>query len=175
MREKEIVEYLKQNRDKGVAFGFMPKEVKNWACHNDSKVVFFKFNAWGNYPSKDDVFTPNEIIALPQNFELEEKSECGWVEFEIDDNGDFSYLSECEKEEGWRTYHPWFAWQRFLEESRVEGRGFTAFGGWQYANASGWFTDPQIKNNGYFSSTSANDDVVEPVIPVKIRFWREAI
>ena len=30
MKEQEIVDYLKENRTKGVAFGFMPNEVREW-------------------------------------------------------------------------------------------------------------------------------------------------
>jgi len=41
MTENEIIKYLKENKNKGMAFGFMPDEVQKWCDNNKTKLKFF--------------------------------------------------------------------------------------------------------------------------------------
>lgn len=45
MKEQEIIEYLKQNKEKGVAFAFMPKEVQDWINNASRKIVYLIFKS----------------------------------------------------------------------------------------------------------------------------------
>lgn len=184
MTEQEIVEYLKGNKTKGVAFGFMPDEVQKWCNNNKTKLKFFDgyatLRGWRDYnnPNIDIHFL--DILRLPEDFKMEEKTEGRWVEFEIDDDGDFCYTVESEKGGSYKTYYPWYSWQKFLEETAEDGNTFTAFGGWQYPNSSYWSTYPQVKTgrgdnySSYYCEKEQGEDYpAYPAIPVKIRFWTE--
>lgn len=41
MTENEIINYLKENLDKGVCLGFMPDDVVRWCNLNKEKLYFF--------------------------------------------------------------------------------------------------------------------------------------
>ena len=103
---------------------------------------------------------------------LEQKGK--WVEFEIDkDSFEIEYgNADCPKLEDFG----WWDWQGFLSYCRQEGLSFTAFGGWQYENSKRWYLAPAVKLqdgdlwNSYVIEESGE---ATPVIPVKIRFWKE--
>lgn len=165
MTEQEIVDYLKENKTKGVAFGFMPEEVKEWCSKNDSNLVYYTVN--GTWLSGDNrsIFDMNEIVALPDTYELPiAKNKSGWVEFEIK-SGVFDYDDRV---------FDWWDYGCFLNYCKgCNTDYFTVFGGWQYKGNEGWFTTPQVEiDDGCLSNNYCLE--AKGVIPVKIRFWREA-
>lgn len=174
MTEKEIVEYLKENRTKGVGFAFLPEEVKEWCKNNSCKLIYYQPNdLWNRNSAKEYLFVSNEIVALPEDFDLVPKSEGGWVEFEIIDN--FFFCSDKKEHPIW--YFDWWDWQGFLTESSNSDLDYTAFGGWQYPNNKGWHMCPQMLIDGEYASILLYRSVpseCKPAIPTKIRFWREA-
>ena len=129
----------------------------------------------------------NLVFTLPDNYEIEKDEEKTgeWVEFEIDDDGDFGYLASDKEEHcktSYYTWYSWYSWQRFLNDSKENERNFTAFGGWLYDKSGDWFLSPQvglIDDSGKapfilnrYSHTYEKERIT-PVIPIKIRFWRE--
>ena len=40
MTEQEIIDYLKENKNKGVAFAFMPEDVKEWCRNRYDRSIF---------------------------------------------------------------------------------------------------------------------------------------
>ena len=92
MTEQEIVSYLKENRTKGVAFGFMPVEVGDWIKANRKKLMgklicFSDTFGWGAVNTDKPILSLDYIFALPEDFKPEEKpQENGWIEFDIDEN-----------------------------------------------------------------------------------------
>lgn len=158
MDEQKIVEYLKKNKETGIAFGFMPKEVKEWCSKNDSNLVYYSVNGTWFSNDKRSMFDMNEIVALPDSFiQQEEKGE--WVECEIKKNGCFFVNNH---------YYHWSEWTACLINNNDN---FIAFGGWQYKDNKGWFTTPQVEiENGYLSDNYCLE--VKPAIPTKIRFYR---
>ena len=177
MTEQEIVNYLKENKNKGIAYLFMFEDVKDWIQkhRNDNKLMILTedgdFIDGGIKPCYGIIAT--DVFALPDDYEVKQESKGVWIEFEIDDKGDFAfYLSKIRK----KDFH-WYEWQRFLFECYENNHQcFTAFGGWQYKNCKAWYTYPMILlgDDRYASSVfkeEASD--AKPAIPVKIRFWRE--
>lgn len=191
MTEKEIVEYLKENRTKGVAFGFMPEEVQKWAIKNLNDIELYKAD-----DTFDDDFElvdinggdlttirsekgylsvfSNIVLTLRPDFEPEEKSQGGWVEFDITDKGLFflEYTDRGGSNVSHRFY--WHQWSQFLEYCDIDELKYTVFGGWQYKDCDAWFLTPQIAMQGHFYNLCTKDDEPKPAIPTKIRFWREA-
>ena len=173
MTEQEIVQYLKDNMEKGIAFHFMPEDVRIWCLSsiNYQKLLQFNGDSWD---STDDVFAGHKVdttkvFSLPEVFKLEEKSKGKWVEFEIDQKGNFHRLMN-----GDMHYFFWANWNTFLAEAY--SFGYTAFGGWQYENDERWYLAPaiQLKDGTVWNSYVIEEcGEVKPVIPVKIRFWRE--
>lgn len=168
MTEQEIVEYLKNNRTKGVAFGFMPEEVKEWCSKNDSNLVYYSVN--GTWFSGDNrsIFDMNEIVALPDSFQIKQEPQSGWVEFEIK-SGVFDYDDRC---------FDWWDWGCFLNYCKgCNTDNFTDFGGWQYEGFLSWYMQPMLCGKGNKKELRNYEDNHEestPAIPVKIRFWRKA-
>ncbi len=166
MTEQEIVSYLKENRLKGVAFGFMPLQVQNWIRDNKKSlkgilITYSDTFNWCEMNTDTPVFSRDYILALPSGFTLP-----GWVEFDIDSDGWFSPFKE-------ETYQ-WFNWIGFMSRHPC----FNAFGGWIYPFAQDrWYTTPQLeyKNGGSGDSVSIDniEESVKPQFPEKIRFWRE--
>lgn len=181
MTEQEIVLYLKENKTSGIAVGFLPEEVREFVYITPISIFrFFDGKEW--IKSQKPFIRDNDIICLPDNYELKKIEKTGeWIEFEVDEGGDFGYLAESEKDERYKSsYYSWYSWQKFLEDSRLNKRGFTAFGGWQYPNSSYWSTYPQVKTgrgdnySSYYCEKEQGEDYsAYPAIPVKIRFWRE--
>lgn len=178
MTEKEIVEYLKNNRTKGVAFGFMPEEVQLWVRElgHIRQCIRFEAEEWKTLFTTNiwDKCDYSQILALPEDFELEEKSEGGWVEFDITDKGLFflEYTDRGGSNVSHRFY--WHQWSQFLEYCDLDELKYTVFGGWQYKDCDAWFLTPQIAMQGHFYNLCTKDDDPKPAIPTKIRFWREA-
>ena len=170
MTEQEIVKYLKDNKSKGVAFAFMPKEVQDWVNDASRKIVYliFKSGLWEDLPIEA---TANEedVFALPDSFQIQQEKKDGWVEFEIK-SGVFDYDDRV---------FDWWDWGCFLNYCKgFNTDDFTSFGGWQYEDSKRWYLAPAVKLNdgdlwnSYFVIGESQD--ATPVIPVKIRFWREA-
>lgn len=171
MTEQEIINYLKENKSKGIAFAFMPEEVQKWAKENSRELccydqtldsIEFRWLRTGAYKQIDQ----NGLYALPDEFE--EKQQSGWVEFEINEKGQFIVNSRT------RYYFNWFEWWRLLEKSMDYNYCFTAFGGWQYKNDNRWVMSPKLRYGENYDD-SGYDNVCMPVIPTKIRFWKGEI
>lgn len=170
MTEQEIIDFLKKNKETGIAFAFMPEEVQDWVNDSSRKIVYliFKGGLWEDLPIEA---TANEedVFALPDSFQIKQELQGGWVEFEIKD-GEFFIKYENDLV----RYH-WSEWNYVLVNSCHYKEKFTTFGGWQYKDCDGWFTSPQIENeNGYQENHFSNDGECKPAIPTKIRFWRES-
>ena len=195
MTEKEIVEYLKNNRTKGIAFGFMPEEVQKWAIKNLNDIELYKADN-----TFDDDFELVDInggdltsirsekgylsvfsdivLTLRPDFELEEKPEGGWVEFEMVNNCLFFLKYTNKGGSNVSRSFLWHQWSNFLEYCDLNNLSFTTFGGWLYQASSGedrWCMSPQIEDpENFLGSESSIDEICKPLIPKKIRFWREA-
>ena len=179
MTEQEIINYLKENKSKGIAFAFMPEEVQKWAKENSRELCCYnqpiesteyEWMRDGSYKQ----INQDGLYALPDEFE--EKKPSGWVEFEINERGQFIVNLKT------RYYLNWFEWWRLLEKSMDYNYCFTAFGGWQYKDSFIWTTEPQVqvgRGNNYSScyceKEQGEDYTVKPAIPVKIRFWKGEI
>lgn len=76
MTEQDIVKYLKQNKEKGVAFAFMPEEVKAWCEKNKDKQIFKSFNDydWGCETGAIHCYG-DYIYTLSENYEVEPETE----------------------------------------------------------------------------------------------------
>ena len=186
--EKNIVEYLKENKTKGIAFNFMPKEVRDWCCNRPNyfnDFLQYKNGAWRDEycfvnPSKDIPEMALEeiiILALPENFELKQESKGRWVEFDIDKNGDFE-ICGIANDKNITVIYNWSHWDKPIRDNASKNfiNGCCVFGGWQYKNNDRWYLAPAIKLhddllwNSYVIKDSGE---ATPAIPVKIRFWRE--
>lgn len=175
MTEEEIIQYLKMNKQIGIVFKFMPEEVKEWCRKYSEKLCWYDANCWSNGGFEKRLYD-DKVYALPEDYEIEkkEKSQSGWVEFEVRD-GIFCFLYEVDKQK-YSICLDWWQWQDFLKESKENDWNFTAFGGWQYENDSRWYLAPAIQlNDGKLWNSYVIEDYGEakPVIPVKIRFWKE--
>lgn len=172
MTEKEIVDYLKENRTKGVAFGFMPKEVRNWCKKNILDINFYNQDeGWKTILNPQPEILKTDIFSLPEDFKFESKPQSGWFEYEIDKNGNF-YSADADDKDG-RYYH-WSEWNTCLANNKDNLIGF---GGWQYPNNKGWYMSPLMLIDGEYSSVFwyiSEPSECKPAIPSKIRFWREA-
>ncbi len=188
MTEQEIVNCLKENKSKGIAFGFLPEEVKDW-CKIRYSNIFQYFSKYDGKENKNGMwkimsnesyeFAADEIICLPDDYELPQKPSGEWVEFEIAD-GLFYYktLDKNVMEVCGKKYY-WFQVEEFL--CRYIAEGFVTFGGWQYEGCTTWFVTPRLNvesPNGTIYQDSFNvDNYAEcdckPAIPIRIRFWRE--
>lgn len=106
---------------------------------------------------------------------MEEKSEVGWVVFNIIDN---SVEIENTNQKGKGKHierFAWYDWQGFLSYCKFYGLPYVSFGGWQYALCKTWFMTPQIDNSkGYQNShnNTLDGECSIPAIPSRIRFWR---
>lgn len=174
MTEQEIINVLKENKTRGVAFGFMPKEVKEWCSKNDSNLVYYSVN--GTWLSGDNrsIFDMNEIVALPDSFQIKKESRGEWVEFKINKFGRFTDYNVDDDDHQISFSFGWHQWSEFLECSYEHGFGYTTFGGWQYESNGYWLTEPQvIGKEGLLTTLTDYNEDCRPAIPTKIRFWRE--
>ena len=174
MTEQEIVSYLKENKTKGIAFAFMPNRVREWAeIHCSDIFMIYSKRKWEEIAQADYVIENDDIICLPDNYELKKLEKTGeWVEFEIDEGGNFEYNSIR-----FTGVYYWWDWQKFLTDANDNGLCFTDFGGYLYAGCNDWFMTPRIFYNNrlldHYQKIEIDGKIVKPAIPVKIRFWRE--
>lgn len=173
MTEQEIIDYLKKNKSEGRIISFMPDEVKRWCEEHLKELLVWQSHRWHKFEAED--ICTDDAVTLPDDYKVKEGPKGRWVEFEIDDDGDFCYTVESERGECHKTFYPWYSWQKFLDESVEDGDTFTAFGGWQYNGDSGWFTTPCIKQCNKESIWNYINGEAKPVIPAKIRFWKGEI
>ena len=179
MTEQEIVAYLKENRTKGVAFGFMPVEVGDWIKANRKKLMgklicFSDTFGWGAVNTDKPILSLDYIFALPEDFKPEEKpQENGWIEFDIDENECYRILDTDMR------FH-WSEWNKPLwiyEKDENRSWYLTNFGGYLYAGCNDWFMTPRIFYNNrlldHYQKIEIDGKMVKPAIPVKIRFWKE--
>lgn len=183
MTEQEVIDFLKNNKAKGIAFAFLPIEVKLWCSDHDSSLIYFqKNNVWNDNSANDVLFEANEIVALPEDFKLTkltkksaEVNQGWWEEFEIDDCREF--LVELVDTVTGKECHfcfNWFDWIGCLNKCKDQGIMLTNFGGWQY-DGDGWYMDPQVYDRleHYCFDEYLDCNSIRPAIPKKIRFWRE--
>lgn len=192
MTEQEIIQYLKDNMEKGIAFHFMPEEVKEWCRKYSKKLCWYDVNCWSNGGSEKRLYD-DKIYALSEDFNMEEEPKGGWAEFDINKNGDFAVCG-FRNDKNITIVYNWTQWDKPIRDNASKNfiNGCCAFGGWQYANSNRWFMTPRLKFTIPNSLTRTqisykdNDTLVdcyttpsacecEPAIPVKIRFWKECI
>lgn len=177
MNEQEVIDFLKNNKTKGIAVAFLPTEVRQWCCDHSSSLIYFqKNNVWNDNSASDVLFEANEIVALPEDFKLPKNSQGWWVEFEIDDNREFHVdLIDTVSGKECHFWFNWFDWIGCLKKCKNEGIYLTNFGGWKYENGDGWYMDPQVYDRleHYYFDEYLDCNSVRPAIPKKIRFWRE--
>ena len=173
MTEQEIINILKENKNKGVADLFLPGEVSDWIAENFNNPNLLYLDSMGNWQYfKDTDFDDydNVVFALPDMFDLPPKTQTGWVEFEILKDSRFRYFAADNSV----NCYLWHEWSRFLAESLEERWDFTTFGGWQYEDSDSWLMTPQMfLDDHYVNIVFKDEDRVKPAVPVKIRFWRE--
>jgi hypothetical protein len=181
MTEKEKVEYLKENKTKGIAYLFLPQDVWDWIgenFNNPSLVYLAPNGKWEQFSKTDFDDYDNIVFALPDDYEAKEEPKGEWVEFDIDPKSkDFLVDVEKENSNDCNEYYFWFEVERFLRDSIDNDRGYTAFGGWQYEGSKRWYLAPvvKLKDSDYWNSYVIKESgEAKPTIPVKIRFWREA-
>lgn len=175
MTENEIIQILKDNKEKGIAFGFLPDEVIQFTLKHKENLKFhdsegFWIDTECQHKEGYEI-SIHEIVCLPEDFELKNKSEDEWIEFDIDKNGQFT-VEFCK---GSLDYcYDWFNWWKLLEKSKEYDYGFTAFGGWQYKNCKAWFMQTMLFQEDHYISCEFGNETckIEPAIPIKIRFWR---
>jgi hypothetical protein len=173
MTEQEIVNVLKENKNKGIAYLFLSEDVWEWIGENfnNPKLLYLAPNGkWELFSETDFDDYDNVVLALPDDYEVKQESKGEWVEFEIDQKGNFHCFMN-----GDMHYFFWANWNAFLTEA--DSSGYTTFGGWQYEGSKRWYLAPAVKLqdgemwNSYVIEQSGE---ATPVAPVKIRFWREA-
>lgn len=171
MTEQEIIDYLKENKTRGVAFAFMPSEVQKW-CENNLLKTDIPFRKLGRSPSfeplswgklsYDEPFYRECVYSLLDDYEP--KFEPDWQEFEIDEDGYFYSPN------GWRYYYNENV--RFEVENAVKFKGF---GGWLLDDH--WYNCLPVsaKNESFpfiIASVTSINEQAKPMFPTKIRFWR---
>lgn len=98
-----------------------------------------------------------------------------WVEFDIDENGDFE-IRGIANDKNFTVIYNWSQWNKPIRDNASKKfiNGCCAFGGWQYKNNKSWFTTPQVEiDDGCLSYNYCLE--AKPAIPRKIRFWRKII
>lgn len=173
MTEQEIIYCLKENKIKGVAYFFLPEQVRDWVHDNLYEKCLMVLDSFGKFIFLDDVETglintddyDNVVFTLPDNYKPKQEPKGEWVEFDVDQKGNFHCFID-----GDIHYFFWANWNVFLTEA--DSSGYTVFGGWQYKNCNIWFTAPQLQSSdGIVCDGYDNND--KPLTPIKIRFWRE--
>ena len=185
MTENEIIQILKDNKEKGIAFGFLPDEVIQFALKHKENLKFhdsegFWIDTECQHKEGYEI-SIHEIVCLTEDFELKKKSEGECVEFEISHQGSFflqyknKYGSDC-------SYHfHWSQWEEFLSYCWNYDLPYNAFGGWLYDKTGDWVLSPQVgliddSGRAPFILNSYTyryeKERIIPVFPIKIRFWR---
>ena len=170
MTEQEIINTLKENKTKGIAYLFLPEDVWEWigTNFNDPRLIYLApTGRWEKFSKTDFDDYDNIVFALPEYYKIKQESIGEWTEFEIDQKGNFHCFID-----GDMHYFFWANWNVFLTEA--DSSGYTAFGGWQYEDDGTWFTTPQMFAQECFATLVDCDEICKPAIPIKIRFWRES-
>lgn len=136
MTEQEVIKYLKKNRVEGVIISFMPKEVQNFCHLHKQNLLVWQSGQWYKFDADD--IADDDVVTLSDNFELEEKSQGSWVDFEIDQRGNFHCFRD-----GDMHYIFWANWNIFL----MDNTEYTAFGGWQYGDDPRWYLAPAAERS----------------------------
>lgn len=176
MTEQGIVDVLKGNKTKGIAYLFLPEDVKDWiqSHRNDNKLMILTedgdFSDGGLKPSYGIIAT--DVFALPDDYEPKQEQKDEWVEFKINKFGRFTDYNVDDDNHQISFSFGWHQWSEFLECSYEHGFGYTTFGGWQY-EGSDWNTYPLIQCGNKASSGVSFSMDDKPMIPKKIRFWRK--
>lgn len=171
MNNKEIVDYLIKNRDNGVAYRWMPEDVKVWLTVYRSKIsngLLEYYDAdksdWMPVFNSTKPFGADMILSLDKEYNV-----CvgEWVEFDIDTEGCFY------PEGGEKVYYYWLDYAEFIKDNMKE---YKHFGGWYFDGK--WCMCPQVQSNerDLFSDFYVDSikDKVLPMMPTKIRFWKDA-
>lgn len=177
MTEQEIIDFLKKNKEMGIAFVFMPEEVQAWAITNPQEILVYsrrigqEKGTWERRGGSDYPLHYDSIYALPDSFQLKQEQKSGWFEYEIDKNGNF-YSADADDKDG-RYYH-WSEWNTCLANNKDN---LIAFGGWQYKDDKRWYLAPVVKlqdDELWDSYVIEENGEAIPAIPIKIRFLRES-
>lgn len=181
MTEEEIIQYLKMNKKIGIVFKFMPEEVKDW-CRKYSKKLYWYdtdtlVDCWSN-GGFEKRLDGDKVYTLSEDFQIKKEQKGEWIEFEIDCDGDFNLKddgTESTKDEARDFGFHWLDVGEFLKCSINEKWHYTTFGGWQYADSKRWYLAPAVKlhDDLWNSYVIEENGDATPVIPVKIRFWKE--
>ena len=166
MTEQEIIEYLKQNREKGVAFAFMPEEVKHWCGFHSPLKIFKIYDGVWLGPWIIRSFNASNIYCLSEDYQPEPEFKPHWEEFEVDEDG-------CFHDDG-DLPCKWYRWFDFLN---VNADKYNGFGGWLYVGTDvepTWYMTPRIDVGGKTFVWAEADLEAKPAMPMKIRFWRYA-
>ena len=178
MTEQEIVLYLKENKTSGIAVGFLPEEVRAWVYITPISIFMF-FDGKGWIKSEKTVIRDNDIICLPDNYELKKIEKSGeWIEFDINKNGDFE-IGGIANDKNSTVIYNWSQWNKPIRDNASKNfiNGCCGFGGYLYAGCNDWFMTPRIFYNNrlldHYQKIEIDGKMVKPAIPVKIRFWKE--
>lgn len=177
MTEQEIINVLKENKTKGIAYLFLPEEVWKWIGENlnNPKLLYLAPNGkWESFSETDFDDFDNIVFALPDYYQVKKEPSGEWVEFKINKNGYFTAYDVDDNDHQISLSFGWHQWSEFLDCSCKHGLDFTTFGGWQYENCDTWFMCPMMSEKGVsYHNTDRKKDYVGAV-PTKIRFWKES-
>jgi hypothetical protein len=69
MTENEIIQYLKDNKKNGVAYHFMPEEVKTWCDSHIKDLLYFDYDndSFEAY-YEASIICENEVVALSDDY-----------------------------------------------------------------------------------------------------------
>ena len=117
MTEQEIIECLKGNKTKGVAYLFLPEEVRDWVHDKLFDKILLVLDSMGNFILFEDVEEglintddyDNIVFALPDYYEVKQEPSGEWVECEINKNNDCFFING--------HYYRWSEWNTCLIES----------------------------------------------------------
>ena len=173
MTEKEVVDFLKKNDEKGIAYFFLPDEVRDWINKDtiDFKkselLIFTKFGDWVKFRDEDGIDLcdfDNFVFCLPTHYEIPLRG--GWDEYDIKDGRFY--------EETRGLFYAWHEWSKCMSDNPR----FTAFGGWQYPNCGAWYMNPKMllgdAIDTHYADVLFQGEPAEcmPATPCKIRFWK---
>ena len=181
MTESEIVDFLKDNKKNGIAFAFMPEEVRNWMkTQSITNFNIYGYDSMTHECKWHEITNPdykinyeNDVYCLKQEYELKSENKTGeWVEFDINENGFYS--------DGNKEFH-WTDWNGLIKYSLVYKNKFISFGGYLYGNQHEpipkWYLYPCVApvdvDGSVYCGYSDGDKKIKGIVPTKIRFWRE--
>ena len=190
MIESEIVDFLKDNKKNGIAFAFMPEEVRNWMkTQSITNFNIYGYDSMTHECKWHEITNPdykinyeNDVYCLNQNYELKSENKTGeWVEFDIDKNGDFEVCGIANDKNSTIIYN-WSQWNKPIRDNAAKNfiNGCCAFGGWLYGNQHEpipkWYLHPCVApvdvDGSVYTSYTDGDKKIKGIVPTKIRFWR---